>query len=264
MEIAQIEYAAIMISLFFFAASAVFDLKAREVTDKIWIVYGPLGAALTTLQLFINPSTLFLAIVSIAISTLVSLGLCYFGLFGGADAKATICLGLTLPLIPRSFEPFMGYAHPFFPIVVVMGGFICSASAALWLAAMNFLTYLREGPRMFAGLEHEPRWRKLMAIATGYPADVSKLRSIFYLYPMEEVVKNSTGSHRSFKLFTSAETDRNEMVSKFIYSLSELGFQGKVWVTPGLPMLLFMFIGLIVALILGDVVFSTALLLASR
>src|SRR3972149_6505416 len=100
MEIAQIEYAAIMISLFFFAASAVFDLKAREVTDKIWIVYGPLGAALTTLQLFINPSTLFLAIVSIAISTLAPMEDDFESGCERQPPEVTQREGLTLPLIP--------------------------------------------------------------------------------------------------------------------------------------------------------------------
>lgn len=265
MEILPIlDYASILISLFFFALSSVFDFKTREVTDKVWLVYGPPGLALTIARLLQDPSGLFLTIVSIVITTLVSFGLFYFGLFGGADAKAIMCLGLTIPVPPSSFQPLIGYLHPVFPIVVVMVGFICSAWVALWFGLRNLLTYLSEGSKMFAGFERESLWKKLSATITGYPVDMSKLRSTFYLYPVEEVVQNSDGAHRSFRLFFSAEADRDQMVSKLIDSLSGMGFQGRVWVTPGLPMLFFILLGLVITLVLGDPVFSTVLRLAVR
>jgi len=259
-----IDYASILISLFFFALSSVYDFKTREVTDKAWLLYGPLGLVLTVARLFQDPSELFLTIISIVITISISFGLFYFGLFGGADAKAIMCLGLTIPIPPSSFQPLMGYLHPVFPVVVVMVGFICSASVALWFGFRNLLAYVSEGPKMFAGFEHESSWKKLTATITGYPVDMLKLRSTFYLYPIEELVQNSEGTHRSFKLFFSAEADRDQMVSKLVDSFSAMGFQGRVWVTPGLPMLLFILLGLVITLALGDPVFSTVLRLAVR
>jgi prepilin signal peptidase PulO-like enzyme (type II secretory pathway) len=52
------------------------------------------------------------------------------------------------------------------------------------------------------------------------------------------------------------------LVSELSNSLAKLGYEGKVWVTPGIPMLLFILIGLGLTLILGDIVFSTVFILA--
>jgi preflagellin peptidase FlaK len=259
------EYAAILASLFFFGLGSFFDLKTREVDDRVWLAYGGIGLALTILRLAVNPSLLILILASIGVTTLVSIGLFYFGLFGGADAKAIICLGLTLPLPPLGFLPILGYVHPFFPVVVAIMGFALSVSAALWFALTNLLTYSRQRADMFKGLEHESKLRKLFAGITGYPAEFSRLRSTFYLYPMEEVEQDANGNmRRVFKFFFSAEADRDEMVAKFNESISELGYEGKVWVTPGLPMLVFILVGLVVTLVFGDLIFSGVLILAGR
>ena len=256
------EFAAILLTLFFFVLSSVYDLKTREVDDKVWLVYGSIGAALTASRLILDPSALIVTAISIAVATVLALGIFYFGLFGGADAKAIICLGLTLPLAPVSFQSVLGYPHPFFPVTAMIMGYICSASVAVWFGVRNSITYARLGGRMFDGLESEPKWRKLMAFLTGYRAGVSKLRSTFYLYPMEEVPAGA--AKRSFKFFFDAEIDRDQLVSSFVESLSRVGYQGDVWVTPGLPMLLFILMGLVITLIFGDMVFATVLLRAAR
>ena len=263
MEAIQVtEYGAILVTLFFFVLSSVYDLKTREVDDKVWLAYGSIGTALTAVRLVSDPSALIVSLISIAVATVLALGIFYFGLFGGADAKAIICLGLTLPLATRSFQSLLGYPHPFFPVTVMIMGYICSASVAVWFGLRNSLTYIRDRRNMFDGLEQEPKWRKLTAFFTGYRASVSKLRSTFYLYPMEEIPNGAT--KRSFKFFFDAEIDRDQLVSKFSESFSRLGFQGDVWVTPGLPMLLFILIGLVITLVFGDVVFSTVLLKAAH
>ena len=180
-----LEYSGILLSLFFFALSSIYDFKTREVDDWVWVAYGSIGLILTVARLVVDSSMLFLTIASVVVTVLVSLGLFYFGLFGGADAKAIICLGLTLPLAPSTFHPLLGYLHPIFPIVVVILSFVCSASLALWFGLRNVAVYFAENSRMFEGLERESRWKKAMAMITGYQATASKLDSIFYLYPME-------------------------------------------------------------------------------
>jgi len=259
-----IQSASILASLSFFALGSVFDLKTREVPDRVWLGYGPIGLALTLVGLSLNFSYAILTIFSIGITTLLSFALLYFGLFGGADAKAIICLGVTLPLVPSTYGTLVGYVHPFFPIVVVVMGFVCSISVAIWLGLRNLGSRLHEGAQMFEGLRHEPWWAKLLAALTGYPADISKLRSTVYLYPIEEVAEDSTGAHRRFRLFFSAEADREQMVFDFVKSLGKVGSPRRVWVSPGLPMLLFMFIGLIITLTAGDLIFSALFMLAGR
>lgn len=256
-----IDISAIAVSIFFFALGSFFDLRTGEVDDKVWLVYGPVGLALTIARLLLDSSNLVVTLVSIGITTGFSFGLFYFGLFGGADCKAIICLGLTQPLPPTSFQPFLGYVHPIFPLVVVITGFICSSLVGVWFGVTNLSRYLGRKDHMFQGLERESPWRKALAFVLGYRAEISKLVSTFYLYPMEEVVRDATGAHRSLKLFMDAETDRDAVASEFSKSLAGLGYGGKVWVTPGLPMLLFILVGLGLTLALGDIVFSTVFIL---
>ncbi len=257
-----IDYGTVAVTLFFFALGSFFDLKTREVSNKVWVVYGLSSSALTIIRLYVDPPALLLTLASIAITTGVSLAIFYLGLFGGADAKAIICLALAIPLVPASFPAFIGYVHPFFPIVVLVLGFICSVSVAVWLSAKNLLSLIGQGFRIFDGLEHESSWRKALAFITGYPTIITKLASTFYLYPMEQVVIDGAEEpYRKFHFFFDAETDRDKMVSEFINSLPKVGSPETVWVSPGLPMLVFMFIALIITLVAGDIIFRAIFML---
>jgi preflagellin peptidase FlaK len=247
---------AVGVTLFFFGLGSILDLRSREVDDRVWLVYGPIGLVLTIASLFVDPSRITLTALSVGVAFVLAIGLFYFGLFGGADAKAIMCLGLTIPLVPNGFPGLLGYAHPFFPIVVLVTGFLCSVLAAVWLGVKNLFTYSRTGSSMFQGLEHESKWRKGLAMISGYRTEIDRLRSVFYLYPMEEIVQTSDGARRSFKLFVDAESDRDKMVSDFANAYTKLNLQSRVWVTPGLPMLVFMTAGLVVTLVLGDILFS--------
>ena len=55
------EYASISISIAILASVAWSDLKTREVSDKVWLVYGPLGLAFTVYRLWVEPSLLLLS-----------------------------------------------------------------------------------------------------------------------------------------------------------------------------------------------------------
>ena len=92
---------------------------------------------LTIGHLIVDPSALFLVAVSTGFTVLIAFGLFYFGLFGGADAKAILCLGVTMPLAPSTYPTLIGYLHPFFPIVVTITSYLCSSSVIIWLGLLN-------------------------------------------------------------------------------------------------------------------------------
>jgi preflagellin peptidase FlaK len=259
-----LQFLAIAVTLFFFSVGSILDLRSREVDDRVWLAYGPIGLVLTIVTLFVEPSRTIFTVVSAVIAFVFALGLFYFGLFGGADAKGVMCLGLTIPLVPSGFPGILGYAHPFFPIAVLVTGFMCSVLAAVWLGVENLFTCSKLGSGMFRGLEHESKWRKALAMISGYRTEMSRLRTTFYLYPMEEIVEGPDGARRSFKLFVDAESDRDKMVSEFSNAYSKLNLHGQVWVTPGLPMLVFITAGLVLTLIFGDILFSAIFFLFSH
>jgi preflagellin peptidase FlaK len=252
----------ILVTLVFFLLGSYYDLKAREVSDKVWLTYAPMGVALTIGHLIVDPSALFLVAVSTGLTVLIAFGLFYFGLFGGADAKAILCLGVTMPLAPSTYTTLIGYVHPFFPLVVTITSYLCSSSVIIWLGLLNVGRYFRQRGQMFDGLREESRWKKVLACITGFPVDQARLRSTFYLYPMEEVVQANSGGHRAFRLFVSAEEDRDQEISKLENQLSQIGYAGEVWATPGLPQLVFILLAFVIALILGDPIFGTAVKLA--
>jgi preflagellin peptidase FlaK len=259
-----IDYSSIAASLVFFSYGSWSDLRSREVSNKVWLLYGPIGLALTIGRVLIDPSLLVMSAASIGLTTLLSFTVFYFGLFAGADAKALICLSLAIPLFPSTYETLLGYVHPIFPMAVFAIGYVCSVSVAVWIGAKNLPRLLGHRAELFKGLEQEPPWKKAIAAITGYPCTVAKLSSTFYLYPMEEVVEGTDGAKRRLSLYFNAEADRDQMVAKLVSSLSKVGSPNEVWVSPGIPMIVFMLIGLIITLIFGDLIFAGLFLMMPR
>ena len=255
------EYLSVAVTLVFLTIAAYYDLKTREVSDKVWAAYAPIGAALTIFRTYLQPSLLILTVASIALSILIGFGLVFFGLSGGADAKAMMCLGLTLPLPPGVVNPILGFFHPFFPIVVLIMAYICSLSVAFWMLARNLALIASKHPRMFEGLENETTGKKALALLTGYRTSVERLQSTFYLYPMEKVVDDKNGVHLALQLYSNPDVDRDKEVAEFKESLQKVGSPPTVWVTPGLPLLLFVLLAIVIVLILGDPLFALIALL---
>jgi len=252
----------VLVTIIVFSLGSYYDMKAREVSDKMWLVYAPIGIALTAGRVILDPSTLSLIALSEVITAIIALGLFYLGLFGGADAKALLCLGATIPLAPSSYQAALGYVHPFFPLVVTIMSYLFSASVIVWLGLSNLGRYVRRRGDLFSGLSEESWWRKILACITGYPVNIATLRSTFYLYPMEEVLETKSGLRRAFKLFVSAEEDRSDEVAKLERQLSRMRYVGEVWVTPGLPHLVFLLLAIIIALTLGDPLFGAVMKLS--
>jgi preflagellin peptidase FlaK len=250
------EFAPVLLTLLSFAAGSIYDVRRREVPDRVWLIYGLVGFGLTSYHLYVAPSGLALSVVSILLSAGVAFGLNYFGLFGGADAKAIICLSVTIPLFPQNSAPTLNPVLPFFPLIVIVTGFVLAAFVSLWLGLKNLATYLSRGSPLFDGLRAEPVWKKALAALTGYRTSLSNLQSTFYLYPMEEVTEDSNGARRRFKLFESAAADREELIRKVMVSYSKVGNPELVWVTPGLPMILFFLAALILTIFLADPIFT--------
>lgn len=257
--LANIELAAISVSVISLAIGSAFDLRTREVPDIVWLAFGPTGAILTLVRLIIQPTLIFSALVSLALTVGASLAMQFLGFWGGADTKALICLGLTLPIAPRAFPSIMGSLLPL-PIMVIIFGYLCTASIVIWLSLRNLMLYLQQGPRIFAGLSEEPAWKKAIACLSGYPDTCANLKKKVHLYPMEKVVEDRHGVRLEFDFTLSAEVNRKELVSQFTDSLRKVGSPDTIWVNVGAPLLFFLLIGLILVLVVGDPIFSPILL----
>jgi preflagellin peptidase FlaK len=129
-----------------------------------------------------------------------------------------------------------------------------AALTAFYALLRNFLWKLKTGRNLFEGFEKETFGRKLVSLLTGYKVNLAKLKRHEYLYPLEDV---STAEDRQPKrrlLVMPKDEKREQIIERISEAVKAQKIQGEVWVTPGLPMLIFITAGLIIALIFGDIV----------
>jgi preflagellin peptidase FlaK len=207
--------------------SAYFDLKSREIDDKIWWGFSALGLALTAAEVFLgyNPD-LLLYLASTMLSGGLGFAFYYLGFYGGADAKALLACALLAPLFNRNHT-----LHPFTPIIIFVNSVILTTTLIVYYGVSNSTRLLR-GERIFEGLEHEPLHRKILACLLGFRA---KRRVGSFYFTLE---RKEAGKRRfDFSLLRVNED-----------FVTEEG----IWVTPGIPLLVFMAAGFVITVVFGD------------
>lgn len=254
----MLELVRVFTCLVFLLIASLYDVKSREVPDTVWIIFAPVSSVLTLLSIVLSGRNIWAFLIwtiVIAIMSAFSIALFYLGLFGGADAKALICLAAAMPFQPNlPFTKFFDkYAIQFFippPISTLNNSVLFAALLTIPFLIKNLIDYIKS-KRIFEGLEHERSFKKVLALLTGYRVDVSKLRlGGHYYLPMEEFVKHEDGSlSRKLRVFSRLPADEEwpkEVVPR--------DFRGKIWVTPGLPFMVFITIGFLTTIFIGDII----------
>ena len=246
----------IVLCLSFFIYASWSDYKTREVSNMVWAILAPSALALTSIQFFMfTPELLDIYALSFLITSAFSLILFYTGAFGGADAKALMCLSLALPSYPTHLlqQPY-GIISPLFPVTVFTNAVLLAALSVFYALVRNLLWKSRNKRGLFEGLEKESVGRKLLTLLCGYKVKVSQLEKVEHLYPLEDVYVNETGESRRNLLVFPKDEEREEIVARILETAGEEKLEKEVWATLGLPMLIFITAGLIVALAYGDIV----------
>ena len=246
--------ARVFLCLAFFIYASWSDLKKREVSNRVWAVLAPLAFSLTFYQYFtFTREMLQIYAFSFVITSALSIILFYAGAFGGADAKALICLSLALPYPVHLFQP-LGFVSPLFPITVFCNAVLLAALTVFYAIARNLLWKYRTGKKLFEGFEGEAMGRKILTVLCGYKINITELERKKHFYLLEDVLTAETGeTERRLLVFPSDE--KREKIFERILEASRGGRLGSaVWITPGLPLLVFITVGLIIALTLGDII----------
>jgi len=222
----------------------------------VWVILAPSALALTSFQfLMFAPQSLYIYALSFAITSALALVFFYAGAFGGADAKALICLSLALPAYPLHLLPQpYGFGYSLFPITVFTNAVLLAALSVFYALLRNLLWKSRNEKGFFEGLEKESVGRKILTLLCGYKVKISKLEKGEHLYPLEDVNVNETGESRRKLLVFPKDEEREEILARISEAVDEGKIENHVWATPGLPMLIFITAGLIVALACGDIV----------
>lgn len=268
------------------AIASILDIKSREISDKVWIVFGGAGAILTIIEIldglssngsaelvsgtgaresahaFALASALAIhSAVGIAIISAVGYATYKLGLFGGADPKALIAIAIILPIYTGYYNNHPSVAisvinlHSFTALTVFSNAVIVSMAAMMYNVIRNSISLARGIP-IFEDFQEGPM-RKALAFAVGFPSNTLGK----YVFVMEENGNEST--KRKFR-FNPASYDEfaSQDDDQFVQTGTEK--QGKrrrnTWVTHALPFIVYITIGFVIAITIGDLM---ALLLKS-
>jgi preflagellin peptidase FlaK len=171
-----------------------------------------------------------------------------------------MCLALALPFYPENlFMPAAGQPSPisrsFFPITVFSNSVLFAAFTAVVLFVYNVLWRARRKEPLFEGdLRNESIGRKITVMITGYKASFTKLKEKWHIYPMEDIEETPEKGFKRKLVLLPKDEGRDKIIQRLETAINAGTIKDKVWATPGLPMLIFVTAGLIVALLLGDIV----------
>ncbi len=256
-----IEITRIAITVAFFAYASWSDSKTREVSNRVWVLLAPPVFALTLAQLLIYESSSQLSYgLTIGLTVVVAILLFYAGGFGGADAKALICLALALPFFPKSLPiPVSGQLSPiskmFFPITVFSNAVILVIIPVLWIVARNVSWRLRKGKELFeADHKKESLSKRILVLATGYRVPITRLKENWHVYPLEDIEEKANGDPIRTLVVLPKEKNRTAIVDRLENSIRKGIIEDQIWASPGLPMLVLITLGLLAALFFGDII----------
>ncbi len=207
--------------------------------------------------------TLMLYLASIAITSALALLVYWLGLYGGADAKALICLSIAVPTKPSLANPPLP-TSPIFPISILDNTLVVTLAFSFSLFMRNVVRATSQ--RLFEGLEEEAFWKKISLMFLGTRVELRELREMRFVYPLERVELLEGGKLRRQILLSAplrGDLDPDKHIKEVVGKLNttEVGSDYKIWVSPALPFLVFMLGGFGLALLAGDLLLSVALLL---
>jgi archaeal preflagellin peptidase FlaK len=238
------------------------DYKTREVRNRVWAYYAPVALALSLAELLMFDSSMlpFMAL-SFGLTTGFALLLFYTGGFGGADSKALMCIALALPFSTEAlFTPILASADSIispiatyvFPLTIFSNSVLFAAASCVYMMLRNIVWHKRAGKKMFEGSLAKESWvKKILVLITGYKMKVDVLVAKWHVFPMEDL-DETTGNRKI--VIVPKEDGREGIVQRLNKAIEAKQIDEYVWATPGLPMLIFVTAGLIVAVFFGDIV----------
>jgi len=253
----------IALSLGFLFYASWSDYKTREVSNRVWAIYAPTALILSLAGfLLYEPSSLPLFGLSFGVTAAIAILLFYTGGFGGADSKALMCIALALPfstealfvpLLPNGVSPL---ALNLFPLTIFSNAVLFAAASCIYLLIFNLAWHKKTGRKIFEGtLAQESAMKKFVALITGRRVSISQLKAKWHVYPLEDLENENDENPPKRKLvLVPKDEGRNEIVTRLSKAVDAGKIDSYVWATPGLPMLIFVTIGLVVALLFGDIV----------
>lgn len=204
--------------------ASVLDWKYREIDDKSWLSLVALGIAFAGYDYFSlrDADVLKLFGLSLALSFIIAFSLSWLGLMATGDAFVLFGVGALFPY--HIFET--SSLFPLFVLSVFSNAVVLSA----FLPLVFFLKNLGE-------LREVRELKGFFALFIGYRRRASEVRRF-------ESIFGAGGEFRFFQNANSMPLGKNESLSG----------DAMVWVTPALPFVIPITMGLALSLIWGDII----------
>ena len=236
--------------------ASLFDLREREIPDKVWLLSGPPLAFLTALSLALGHEPIWPTAISMLLSFAIGLLVYFSGLAGGADAKTMFFLAIACPI--NHLEPALA-SHVMLPLASFSNSLLFSSLSSLALLIKNLAWKLRTGRGLFEGFERISPLTKALVLISGYKMRAGDLAKAKFVFPLEVLVEEKGRLVRQLVLVVRLREGEEVLNLKKALDLGLLSEEDYVWVSPGLPLVVFLTAGFLTAIFLGDLLFLLVL-----
>ncbi len=258
----------VLIALFILLIGSIQDLKTREVVDWIWVVIAISGCVLHSLQILLllyNGTSiqnyLFTWLGNVFFAIILALFLSISGLGGEADRIAFVAISFITPIL----QPIFSITDPKYDIIFTItpkivgtffNAYLLAISAPVIIFCYNLIRKIRTGE--LYGISNASMTKRFALYFIGYPR-----RTQFILEEIErkpwhfdflEEYNEESGWKFTFKL--RLDTPEDDLKRKMTVAQQTITHDKQsIWVQPSLPFILFILLGFLLELLLGNAIF---------
>jgi preflagellin peptidase FlaK len=247
-----LENARNIVSIILLSIASIQDVKSREIDDRVWIVFTASALLINILSVLNGSVEPFWWIVFAGLQSGLFLLLYYGGVYGGADAKALMCLSLMYPSSPTGFLTDLSMAR--LPVAFsTMNNALLLTTLYLPLNLFWNLHVKLKGVELFKGLGKESVLRRIAALLLLRKVRFSQYRAENTRFVLAE--RRSRSGLRRIVFARRLDEDKAEQ------SFDE---DEHVFTSFLMPLQTLILLGLVARLFYGDILLSLSLLAASR
>jgi preflagellin peptidase FlaK len=216
------------------------DIVKREIEPSYWLVTGFIGLLLVVLS--VATASLNVDLYGYILFSIIAIAIIgafyYIGYMGGADLYAVIVIAVTVP------KQVLGKGLIPAPFMTVVYGAIISVLIPIYfclynLASKNRRRAIKRTPKgyimCFLGIPKRPK---------------EYVNSKGFWFPLTTYESGMLVTRYSFQIEEEPEEHRQKI--KALLDKNEIGENDFIWITPGIPFVVFILLGFILSVIIGD------------
>jgi len=229
----------VIIGFAFMGYASYSDIKTREIYDFVWYAMGIIGIIFIAIEIIFGYFLPLNFIFSLFFGIMLGMLLHKFN-FGGADVKAIIALAILFPIFPNL--TLFGVEFPItgipliniFILSIVTNSLIIGLFSPIYIFIHNLLK-MEISPYMFIG----------------YNVDIMKLKEMRHIRFVHNI-DFETGKCEF--IWGGIELDENGVYE--LEKMAQKNILNRVWITPELPFIVYIMLGLIATIFYGDIIYS--------